>query len=212
MSLKRFLLPAAAILFAITTYSVFAADAPAPQPEPAAAAAPAVVDQANALIPGADYLIQPGDVLQISVWKEPDLTREVLVRPDGGLSFPLAGDVQAAGNSVPDLEKDLTKRIQKYIPEAVVTVAIRQALGYRFYVVGRVNRPGEFNSVRPIDVMQALALAGGTTSFAAQNDIKILRRVNGVETSIPFRYGRVQKGKSLKENIILKSGDIVVVP
>jgi polysaccharide export outer membrane protein len=212
MSLKRVLLPAAAILFAITTFSVFAADTPAPQPEPAAAAAPAVVDQANALIPGADYLIQPGDVLQISVWKEPDLTREVLVRPDGGLSFPLAGDVQAAGNSVPDLEKDLTKRIQKYIPEAVVTVAIRQALGYRFYVVGRVNRPGEFNSVRPIDVMQALALAGGTTSFAAVNDIKVLRRENGVESSIPFRYGRVQKGKSLKENIILKSGDIVVVP
>jgi polysaccharide export outer membrane protein len=206
MSLKRFLLPAAAILFAITTYSVSAADEPAPQPEPAA------TDQANALIPGADYLIQPGDLLQISVWKEPDLTREVLVRPDGGLSFPLAGDVQAAGNSVPDLEKELTKRIQKYIPEAVVTVAIRQALGYRFYVVGRVNRPGEFNSVRPIDVMQALALAGGTTSFAAVNDIKVLRRENGVESSIPFRYGRVQKGKSLKENIILKSGDIVVVP
>jgi polysaccharide export outer membrane protein len=207
MSLKRFLLPAAAILFAITTYSVFAADAPAPQPEPAP------TDQANALIPGADYLIQPGDVLQISVWKEPDLTRpEVLVRPDGGLSFPLAGDVQAAGRSVPDLEKELTKRIQKYIPEAVVTVTIRQALGYRFYVVGRVTRSGEFVSVRPIDVMQALALAGGTTSFAAQNDIKILRRENGVETSIPFRYGRVQKGKSLNENIILKSGDIVVVP
>lgn len=206
MSLKRFLSSAATLVLVFTVISVPAVDEQVLQP------APAGNDPANALVVGADYLIQPGDILQISVWKEPDLTREVLVRPDGGLSFPLAGDVQAAGNSVPDLENEITKRIRKYIPEAVVTVAIRQALGYRFYIVGRVNRPGEFNSVRPIDVMQALALAGGTTSFAALNDIKILRRENGVETSIPFRYGRVQKGKSLKENIILKSGDVVVVP
>lgn len=206
MSLKRFLSSAATLVLVFTVISVPAVDEQVLQP------APAGNDPANALVVGADYLIQPGDILQISVWKEPDLAREVLVRPDGGLSFPLAGDVQAAGNSVPDLENEITKRIRKYIPEAVVTVAIRQALGYRFYIVGRVNRPGEFNSVRPIDVMQALALAGGTTSFAALNDIKILRRENGVETSIPFRYGRVQKGKSLKENIILKSGDVVVVP
>lgn len=206
MSLKRFLSSAATLVLVFAVISVPAVDEQVLQP------APAGNDPANALVVGADYLIQPGDVLQISVWKEPDLTREVLVRPDGGLSFPLAGDVQAAGNSVPDLENEITKRIRKYIPEAVVTVAIRQALGYRFYIVGRVNRPGEFNAVRPIDVMQALALAGGTTSFAALNDIKILRRENGVETSIPFRYGRVQKGKSLKENIILKSGDVVVVP
>lgn len=206
MSLKRFLSSAATLVLVFTVISVPAVDEQVLQP------APAGNDPANALVVGADYLIQPGDLLHISVWKEPDLERDVLVRPDGGLSFPLAGDVPAAGNSVPDLEKELANRIRKFIPEAVVTVAMKDARGYRFYVVGRVNRPGEQISPRPIDVMQALALAGGTTSFAALNDIKILRRENGVEASIPFRYGRVQKGKSLKENIILKSGDVVVVP
>lgn len=206
MSLKRFLSSAATLVLVFTVISVPAVDEQVLQP------APAGNDPANALVVGVDYLIQPGDLLHISVWKEPDLERDVLVRPDGGLSFPLAGDVPAAGNSVPDLEKELANRIRKFIPEAVVTVAMKDARGYRFYVVGRVNRPGEQISPRPIDVMQALALAGGTTSFAALNDIKILRRENGVETSIPFRYGRVQKGKSLKENIILKSGDVVVVP
>ena len=206
MSLKRFLSSAATLVLVFAVISVPAVDEQVLQP------APAGNDPANALVVGADYLIQPGDLLHISVWKESDLERDVLVRPDGGLSFPLAGDVPAAGNSVPDLEKELANRIRKFIPEAVVTVAMKDARGYRFYVVGRVNRPGEQISPRPIDVMQALALAGGTTSFAALNDIKILRRENGVETSIPFRYGRVQKGKSLKENIILKSGDVVVVP
>lgn len=206
MSLKRFLSSAATLVLVFAVISVPAVDEQVLQP------APAGNDPANALVVGVDYLIQPGDLLHISVWKESDLERDVLVRPDGGLSFPLAGDVPAAGNSVPDLEKELANRIRKFIPEAVVTVAMKDARGYRFYVVGRVNRPGEQISPRPIDVMQALALAGGTTSFAALNDIKILRRENGVETSIPFRYGRVQKGKSLKENIILKSGDVVVVP
>lgn len=158
------------------------------------------------------YLLQPGDTIQISVWKERDLERKILVRPDGRISFPLAGDIQAEGRTVAQLEKDLAKSIGKYVPDAVVTVVLETPGGNQIFVTGRVTRPGSYTSARTLDVVQAIALAGGLTPFASPNKIRILRRVNDVETVIPFRYGRVEKGKSLTENIILQSGDVVVVP
>jgi polysaccharide export outer membrane protein len=158
------------------------------------------------------YTIQPGDVLQVTVWKEKDLDREVLVRPDGGLSFPLAGEIQATNKTTDQVRREIALKLGKYIPEAVVTVAVKQALGSKIYVVGRVNRPGEYTAVRNVDVMQALSLAGGMTPFASANSIKILRRVNGVETAIPFKYGQVESGRRLTQNILLQSGDVVVVP
>jgi polysaccharide export outer membrane protein len=158
------------------------------------------------------YRIQPGDLLRISVWKEQDLQGEVLVRPDGGLSFPLAGDVQATGKSVEELRKELTERLKEFIPDAVVTVAIKEIGGNRVYVLGKVNRPGEFSFSRPLDVMQALSLAGGTTPYAALNDIVILRRNNERVDAIRFRYADVEHGKELSQNVLLHSGDTVVVP
>lgn len=158
------------------------------------------------------YLIQPGDILQISVWKEKDMDREVLVRPDGGLSFPLAGDVQASGKTVDELRKEIELRLTRYIPSPVVTVAAKQTLGHKIYVVGKVNRPGEYVASRFVDVMQALGMAGGLTPYAAANDIVVLRRVNGIEHSIHFKYGQVEDGHKLKQNILLQSGDVVVVP
>lgn len=158
------------------------------------------------------YLLQPGDVIMISVWKEPELQAEVLVRPDGGLSFPLAGDVVAAGKSVQQLASLIDERLRSYIPKPVVTVALKQMGGNRIYVLGKVNRPGEFPFVRPIDVMQALALAGGATSYADLNDIQILRRGNDKQVSIRFRYGDVERGRELGQNILLQSGDTIVVP
>ncbi len=158
------------------------------------------------------YRVLPGDILDISVWKEQDLTQEVLVRPDGGFSFPLAGDVSATGKTVEQVRQELVSRIGKYIPDPVVTVALKQINGNTVYVLGKVNRPGEFVVRGHLDVMQALAMAGGTTPFAALNDINILRRTNGQQIAIPFRYGDVEDGRDLKQNIILKSGDIVVVP
>jgi polysaccharide export outer membrane protein len=162
--------------------------------------------------PGPQYLVQPGDILQITVWKEEDLQREVLVRPDGGMSFPLAGDVVAAGRTVEQIQKDLSSRIESFIPEPVVTVAVKQVVGNRVYVVGRVNKPGEIIMGHELTVMQALSLAGGVTPFAALNKVHVLRRDNGVERSIPFRYGDVEKGRNLSQNIILQNGDVVVVP
>lgn len=158
------------------------------------------------------YLIQPGDVLVVSVWKEPDLQQEVFVRPDGGLSFPLVGDVKAAGVGLDELRQIIDQRLRKYIPDPVVTVALKELGGNRIYVVGKVNRPGEFAFIKPIDVMQALSLAGGATSFAALDDIQILRRDGDEQTSLRFRYGEVERGRDLEQNILLRSGDTVVVP
>lgn len=159
-----------------------------------------------------NYTIQPGDVLEISVWKEKDLQREVLVRPDGGLSFPLANDLTALGKTVEQLRKEVSARLSKYIPDPVVNVAIKQAAGSKIYVIGKVNRSGEYTINRYVDVMQAISIAGGMTPFASANSIKILRRVNGVEQAIPFKYGQVEDGRHLKQNIVLQSGDTVVVP
>lgn len=159
------------------------------------------------------YRIQPGDILTVSVWKEPDLQADVLVRSDGGMSFPLAGDIVAANTTIEELRQEITSLLQKYVPGPVVTVALKQMGGNRIYVVGKVNRPGEFPYIKPLDVMQAIGLAGGTTSFASLNDIKILRRkAGGSQDAIAFRYSEVEQGKSLEQNILLKSGDTVVVP
>lgn len=180
-------------------------------PEPSAAAVPA--PSAALLAPvGDQYIVQSGDVLTVSVWKETDLQREVLVRPDGGISFPLAGDVPAAGHSVQQIEQQLTARISKYIPEPVVTVAVQQVIGNRVYVVGRVNKPGEIIMTHDLDVIQALSLAGGVTPFASINNIRVLRRSGEQQTTIPFRYGDMKKGVNLQQNIALQNGDVVVVP
>jgi polysaccharide biosynthesis/export protein len=159
------------------------------------------------------YRIQPGDVLMVSVWKEQDLLSEVLVRPDGGMSFPLVGDVRASGRTIDELRTLVDERLSKFIPDPSVTIAVKQIGGNRVYVLGKVNRPGEFTFSQPIDVMQALSLAGGATSFASLDDIQILRRDQaGKQTARRFRYSEVERGRGLDQNILLKSGDTVVVP
>jgi len=165
--------------------------------------------------PGIDlpaYRLQPGDVLTVSVWKETELQSEVLVRPDGGFSFPLAGDVEAVGKTVDEIRVILIDRLKRYIPSPVVTVAVKQIGGNRIYVVGRVNHAGDFPLSTPIDVMQAIALAGGTTPFAAINDIVILRRQNGQQQALHFHYSDVARGRALTQNVLLQTGDTVVVP
>jgi len=159
-----------------------------------------------------DYRIGPEDVLEISVWKEDGLKKESLVRPDGGLSFPLVGEIHAEGKTTQQLREEIAQRLEKYIPEPVVSVAVLKVASNKIYVIGKVNKPGEFVSGRYIDVLQALSMAGGLTPFASENDIKILRSENGKKIVIPFQYSKVEKGQKLEQNILLKSGDIVVVP
>ena len=158
------------------------------------------------------YTVLPGDLLQISVWKEPDLQMEVLVRPDSAFSFPLAGDISTNGLSVVELQQELTQRLSRYISSPVVTVSVKNVLGNKVYVIGQVNNPGEFVANPRVDVMQALSVAGGLTAFASANDIKILRREADEQVAISFNYNDVLKGRSLQQNIVLQSGDIVVVP
>lgn len=160
------------------------------------------------------YQVNPGDALQIFVWNEEGLTREVLVRPDGFISVPLVGQVKAGGLTPEAIETRLVEGYSKYLKDApTVTVSLLQIGGYKVYVVGKVNRPGEYPINRPTDVMQALAMAGGLNTFAKENDINILRRkADGSQEAIKFAYGKVKDGDQLQTNIILKSGDVVVVP
>jgi polysaccharide export outer membrane protein len=159
-----------------------------------------------------NYTVKPGDMLAISVWKEPDLQKETLVRPDGAFSFPLVGEVDAKGKTVADLNKTLSQRLAKYISDPVVTVAIQEIKGNKVYVIGQVNKPGEFIMNPSVDVMQALSMAGGTTPFASLGDIVVLRRTPGGKQSLPFRYNDVVKGRKMDQNIDLQAGDVVVVP
>lgn len=178
--------------------------AAAQQTKTAAAAPPAQTQ---------DYKVQPGDVLSISVWKEPDLQRAVLVRPDGSFSFPLAGEVNARGRSVAELGRTLSERLGKYIADAVVSVSVQEIKGNKVYVIGQVNKPGEFVVNPSVDVMQALSMAGGLTAFASPGDIRILRRgPDGKKAAMPFHYTDVVRGRKLEQNVDLQSGDVVVVP
>ena len=164
--------------------------------------------------PAADvsYLLGPEDVVKISVWKDEHLTQEVVVRPDGMISFPLVGDVPAAGRTIEDVRLELVKRLNKFVPNPHVSVLATKIISYKIYVIGRVNKPGEFLLGHYTDVLQALSLAGGLTPYAAENDIRVMRRNRGEQQVFQFRYGDVRKGKDLGQNIILERGDVVVVP
>ena len=158
------------------------------------------------------YRLNPGDVLQITVWKEEGMQREVMVLPDGNISFPLAGHVKASGLSPEELQGLLFKRLKKYFADPVITVTVTQLTGNKIFVIGQVRSPGQFLANRPIDVMQALSLAGGLTTFA-DDAIKILRRgQNGKQQAINFNYAETSKGRGLERNILLRAGDVVVVP
>jgi len=158
------------------------------------------------------YILQPGDELTISVWKEPDLTGDVLVRPDGGITMALAGAVDAAGRTVEEVRQTIDERLRKFIPDPAVTVVVKQTLGNQIFVIGKVNKPGQYPLNRPVDVMQALSIAGGMTPFAAVEDIRILRRVGERQTVMKFHYAEVAGGRLLQQNVLLQSGDTVVVP
>jgi polysaccharide export outer membrane protein len=159
-----------------------------------------------------EYRIHAGDQLEVSVWKEVDLQRTALIRPDGRFSFPLTGEVQAAGRTADDIRKDIEGRLKAFIPEAVVTVTVTGVNGNSIYVIGQVNKAGAFVMNPRLNVLQALALAGGTTPFAKLDNIIIIRGGAGAQQSLPFRYNQVSEGKDLKQNIFLEAGDVVVVP
>lgn len=162
--------------------------------------------------PDGAYTVKPGDILTIAVWKEPELQGDVLVRPDGGFSFPLAGEVDARNRSVAQIQQLVVERLGRYISDPVVSVTVKEIKGNKIYVIGQVNKPGEFIINPTVDVMQALSMAGGMTAFASLSNITILRRQGTVRSSLRFDYTEVVKGRALEQNIELKAGDTVVVP
>ena len=166
----------------------------------------------NQVVSGGEYEIGPEDLLDISVWKEKDLQKEVLVRPDGWITFPLVGNIEAKGKTALQLQEEITQWLKQYIPNPVVSVSVKKISGYKIFVIGRVNKPGDYVVGRYIDVLQALSLAGGLTPFAEEGNIKIVRKQRGKETILRFNYAEVKKGRRLEQNITLQSGDVIIVP
>ena len=159
------------------------------------------------------YKIGTDDILTISVWKEPDLSRDVPVRSDGKISLPLVGELQAAGRTPSQLEQDITAGLRSYITEPQVTVIVRQNNSEKFNVLGQVGKAGSYPLTAGTTVVDAIAAAGGFRDFAKKKDVYVLRQgPNGTETRFQFNYDQYVKGKNTAQNVILKSHDTVVVP
>ncbi|MBU1404927.1 MAG: polysaccharide biosynthesis/export family protein [Proteobacteria bacterium] len=169
-------------------------------------------EEASAVSPAEGYLIGPGDLLVITVWKNAELSQQLPVRPDGRISLPLLGETEAAGMTVPQLTEDLKSRYAKYMTEPVLSVSVQQVNSMLVYVIGQVRSPGMFSLNSNIDVLQALAKAAGLTPFAEGDNIKIFRKHDGNTEIFPFNYDAVARGRKLEQNIVLKRGDVIVVP
>ena len=148
----------------------------------------------------------------IEVWGDPALTRSVVVLPDGKISFPLIGELLAGGKTVGQLKKEVEEKLSRYVENLVLTVEVRQSNSMHIYVLGQVNTPGRTLLFSNINVLQALAIAGGPNSFARRSRIKIFRQEGGKTVIIPFDYNDVTAGRHLETNILLKRGDVIVVP
>ena len=162
--------------------------------------------------PGDDYIIGSGDILDISLWKDEAMTRQVTVLTDGKIAFPLIGEVTAAGRTVGEVKQDMVEKLKEYVPEPVLNVDVKQVNSMIIYVTGRVNTPGRYPVNTRVTVLQALSIAGGLNAFAKRSKIKVFRQEGGKTVTYPFDYNEVVDGENLQQNIILKRGDVVVVP
>jgi polysaccharide export outer membrane protein len=162
-----------------------------------------------------EYVIDVGDVVSVSVWKNPDFSVESPVRPDGAITVPVVGDIRAAGRTPSSIKSEIEKRLTAYITDkgAVVTVGVQQFAGYRFSVSGQVQGPGVFSSTSYVSVMDAIAMAGGLTRFARRNQVVIIRTGGGAgRRRIPIDYDAIADGRRPDMNLVLLSGDTVYVP
>lgn len=158
------------------------------------------------------YQLRQGDSILISVWREDTLQRQVIVLPDGSVTFPLIGRVEVVGLGTPEVEHLLTTKLKEYFPEPIVTVVIVGIDGNRAYVTGKVIRPGPLILTGPITVLQAISLVGGFDKFADENDIKVIRTISDSQEVIRVNYKDIISGRNMSTNIFLKAGDTLVVP
>jgi polysaccharide export outer membrane protein len=172
-------------------------------------------DAAGAALPrdprAVEFFIGPEDILDIQVWKNPELSRTVPVRPDGKVSLPLVNDIQAAGLTPTDLREQLTTRLSEYLPSPEVAVIVREVHSVKVAVVGAVKIPGRYEIKSPTTVHELLAQAQGLTEFASRDRIVVLRQNGGSTTRIPFNYRKAGEG-SENDNFFVRPGDIIVVP
>lgn len=167
--------------------------------------------ETDAVVPPA-YRIGPGDILDISVWKDEALTKLMPVLPDGTISFPLVGKLTAGGRTLEDFKAELEERISRYVPDPVLSVSVHQVNSMMVYVIGRVNSPGRVMLNTNVTALQALAMAGGPNPFAKRNKIKIFREEPDRTLIFDFPYDDISRGEHLEYNIALKRGDVMVVP
>jgi polysaccharide biosynthesis/export protein len=203
------------ILISVLTLAISAsAQQNAGSKQPSQPGAPAVATEVSkpAATTDGNYIIGPQDVLDISVWKEPEVSRVVPVRPDGKISLPLLNDVQAAGLTPAALASQITESLKKYVTSPQVTVIVTTINSQRVYISGEVVRPGAFPMLPGMTVMQALTSAGGFTPFAKMKSIYVLREEGGKRAKYPFNYKQVVNGKNTDQDIQLKAGDTIVVP
>ena len=159
------------------------------------------------------FVIGSDDVLAVNVWKEPDVSRSVPVRSDGKISLPLAGELQAAGQTPRQLEQEITKRLQSYISDPEVTVIVTESKSQKINILGMVARPGTYLLSGSTTILDAISMAGGFKDFAKKKSIYVLRaNADGTQKHIPFNYKEVIKGTNPEQNVKLQSGDTVVVP
>src|SRR5580693_4069253 len=209
--LKR--LPALFVLTIACAVPSMAQDAGAQKPaQPAVPAMASETPAPKAATTDANYVIGAQDVLDVSIWKEQDVSRTVPVRPDGKISLPLLNDVQAAGLTPAQLAAQVTDSLKKYVTNPQVTVIVTVINSQRVYILGEVTRPGAFPLIPGMSVLQALSSAGGFTQFAKVKSIFVRRFENGKEEKFPFNYREVIGGKKPEQDILLKAGDTIVVP
>ena len=158
------------------------------------------------------FVIGNDDVVAINVWKEPDISRSIPVRSDGKISLPLVGEVQAAGLTPLQLEKDIAGRLKNYISEPEVTVMVETVNSQKFNILGQVVKPGSYGIANSPTVLDAIALAGGFRDFAKKKSVYVLRQGPSGESRLPFNYKEVSQGKNMAQNIKLQPGDTIIVP
>jgi polysaccharide export outer membrane protein len=158
------------------------------------------------------YTLNPGDILSISVWNEEALQQEMMVLPDGTISFPLVGIINVATKTPAQVQLKIKEKLSRVIPDPEINIIVRSVNGNNIFVIGKVNKPGQISMIRPTDIMQALSLAGGLTPYAKSENIRIIRRTGKGQKVIKFDYTEIADGNALETNILLKSGDTIVVP
>jgi polysaccharide biosynthesis/export protein len=158
------------------------------------------------------YQIGPNDVLSIHVWKEEDLSRDVIVTPDGKISFPLIGEIEAQGKTVTELRRQISDKLLNFVTAPEVTVIVKESRSRAVYAIGKVRRPGPYPLVADMTVIQALSAAGGLAEWADEKNITIIRREEGKETQLKFNYKDFTRGRNVEQNILLQPGDTILVP